>query len=87
MPSIASVFHVSFPKNRTQILRSSSDGGHRPHASVVLVLEVILGLSEINDLYFSGLSVEEHISWLQISVAHSIGEDEKRKEGYPTLWR
>ena len=70
MSCVSSIFNMCFPQNWTEILRSSSDGSHGTHTTIVSILKVIFRLSKVNDLDFSSVH-QKLIGWFHISVGHS----------------
>jgi hypothetical protein len=71
MPGVSTIFNVSFPEYRWQVLRGSSDCCHRSYATIIWFLKVVLRLPEINYFNLVGLGMKEHISRLHITVTDS----------------
>ena len=68
MSSVATLFNMSSPKDGREILRRASNGSHGTWTSIILVLKVIFGFSEIYDLNLSILRAQKQVSRLEISV-------------------
>lgn len=73
MSAVATVLDVCLPEDGRQVLRCTSDGGHGADSAIVGLLEVVLGLSEVDDLNLVGLRVQEHVGRLEVSVADTHG--------------
>ena len=74
MRSVASVsvtFYMSFPKSRTQVLRSTSDCCHGADTTIVSVLKVVLGFTKINNFHFKWSRMKEHVGWLNVPVTNT----------------
>ena len=73
MARVTTIFNVSLPESWTQVLRCTTDGSHRAHAAVILILEVVLWLSKVNDFDLMCLWKQEKVRWFQISMADAYG--------------
>lgn len=67
---VATLLHVSPPKQRRQVLRCSSDGGHGAVATIVRLFEVVLTFAEIDQLDLESRK-QKQICWLQVSMRHA----------------
>ena len=48
VPSVSAFLNMSSPKDGTQVLWCTPNSGHGPNSSILSVLEVIFGFSEVN---------------------------------------
>ena len=79
-----SVDHMRFPEDRREILRSSSDGGHRKSLFFVIirVIEIVLTFPKVDDFDFF-VAHEEKVGRFHISMTDTFAL-EKRASTYKT---
>ena len=64
---------MSFPEGRAEVLWRASNRSHRTSAAVICILEVVLRLTEVNNLHLERLWEEEQIGRFQVTMANSHG--------------
>ena len=65
--------HVRLPQDRREVLRRPSNGSHREGLLILIVgvVEVVLALSEVDDLHFV-VGHEEEVGRLDVAVADAL---------------
>ena len=59
VPRISTILHVCFPESGAEILRGASDSGHGASTAIISISEIILRLTEVNNLYLVSLGQDE----------------------------
>ena len=56
---IAPILHVCFPESGAEILRGTADSGHGASTAIISISEIILRLTEVNNLNLVSLGQDE----------------------------